>query len=313
MRKLRGKKCFSRSYRNRSVNCFYHHHNYRSLPFNQPCNRRNCPDFQAAGKYPTPTRLCSSCNRRFYGDNCYESHAASTTRHRSRCEVWRVCLNCCHLYECAPYMRHEAATHPKYKHKCGLATCPFCNKYESQQTHKCYIQPIPEDEDEPKILCVPHSEVAARTVLGIADEQTGGCYVEANKPLFVYADYEATTDEHGVQTPILLCCESAEEEDTTVFYGRDCTDRFFDYLDDLTIDEYGNTRQVIVLFHNFKGYDGMFVLKYLYDNHRIVEQQINVGAKVLSLRNGDHLQGFSLFFTVPPGLLSGNLRFDRTV
>ena len=220
-----------------------------------PCNRRNCPDFQAAkaavaGKHPTPTRLCSSCNRHFYGDNCYEAHTASTSTQRSRCEVWKVCLICCCLYEGAPYLRRENATHPKYHHKCGFAECPFCLQYVSQKTHKCYIQPIAEDEDEPKILCVPPSEVGDRNILGITPD-SGGCYVEANKPLFVYADYEATTDEHGVQTPILVCCESAEEDETTVFYGQNCTDRFFDYLDEFTIDEYGDTRQVIVIFHNF--------------------------------------------------------------
>ena len=61
----------------------------------------------------------------------------------------------------------------------------------------------------------------------------------------------------------------------------------FEYLDDLTEDEYRDEHQVIVIFHNFKGYDGMFVLKYLYDNHRHVENQITVGTKVLSLTNGN--------------------------
>ena len=254
------------------------------------CNRRNCTDFKAAkeaagGKYPTPTRLCSSCNRHFHGDECYEKHLASTSTQRSHCEMWRVCLVCRSQYEAAPHKRAESATHPKYQHKCGFAICPFCDEYVSQQHHKCYIQPVKEDEDEPKLLCVKPSEVGERNILRV-DPDTGGCYVEANTPLFVYADYEATTDDQGVQTPIMLCCESAEEEETTVFYGGDCTERFFDYLDELTVDDYGDSRRVIVIFHNFKGYDGMFIIKYLYDNHRHVESQITIGAKILSLQNG---------------------------
>ena len=164
-----------------------------------------------------------------------------------------------------------------------------------QDTHQCYIQPVTEDEDDCKLKCVPESEVGDRGVVGVNPE-TGGCYVEKNQPLFIYADYEATTDEQGVQTPILLCCESAEEEDTTTFYSDDCTACYFDHLDDLTIDEYGDPRKVIIIFHNFKGYDGMFVLKYLYNNHHHVDEQITIGTKVLSLQNGDLIFKDSLCF-----------------
>ena len=93
------------------------------------------------------------------------------------------------------------------------------------------------------------------------------------------------TDATGLQTPILVCCESEEEDETRVFYGTDCTEQFFDYLDEQTIDQYGQDRQIIVIFHNFKGYDGTFVLKYLYEQHRFVHNQIIIGTKVLSLKN----------------------------
>ena len=164
------------------------------------------------------------------------------------------------MYEAAPPNRSDDADHPKYRHRCGIAECPFCQKYVPQDTHQCYIQPVKEDEDDHKLQCVPESGVGDRGVVGVNPE-TGGCYVEKNQPLFIYADYETTADEQGVQTPILLCCESAEQEDTTTFYGDDCTACFFNHLDDLTIDEYGDPRKVIIIFHNFKGYDGVFVLK----------------------------------------------------
>ena len=80
------------------------------------------------------------------------------------------------------------------------------------------------------------------------------------RPLFVFADFEAITDEEGVQTPILLCLEDDESEDTLSFYGKSCVASMFEHLDSLTIDEYGNERRVIMVFHNFKGYNGMFVL-----------------------------------------------------
>ena len=139
------------------------------------------------------------------------------------------------------------------------------------------------------------SEVGDRTVLGI-DPDTGSAWVEENAPLFVYTDYEATTNEDGVQNPIMVCCESAEEDETHVYYADDCTESFFDYQDERTIDKYGDTRKVIVIFHNLEGYDCMFVIKYLYDNHRDVEDQITVRSKILSLRNHDLIFEDSLCF-----------------
>ena len=40
----------------------------------------------------------------------------------------------------------------------------------------------------------------------------------------------------------------------------------------------------------------MFALKYLYDNHRTVEHEITVGARILSLPNGDLVFKDSLCF-----------------
>ena len=78
-------------------------------------------------------------------------------------------------------------------------------------------------------------------------------WVEQPGPLFVYADYEATSDAEGVQHPILICAEPEDEDDTFSFYGADCTQRFMDYLDDQTVDEHGDERKVICIFHKFQG------------------------------------------------------------
>ena len=123
------------------------------------------------------------------------------------------------------------------------------------------------------------SEVGECAVLEV--EKDGSCWVAKSPPLFVYVDYEAVTDGSGVETPILVCCESEEEDETHSFYGTNYTEDLIDHLDNLTIDQYGDERHVIVVFPNFKGYDGMFVLQYLHATHREVEDQICVGTKVL--------------------------------
>lgn len=86
-------------------------------------------------------------------------------------------------------------------------------------------------------------------------DQDGSLWVEKSPPLH---------RRQWTQSPILVCCESEDGHEPPPFYGTSCTEDFFDYLDGLTVDEYNDERRVIVIFHNFKGYDAMFVLQYLY-------------------------------------------------
>ena len=58
-------------------------------------------------------------------------------------------------------------------------------------------------------------------------------------PLFVFADYEAVTDTDGVQTPIMVCAEDAETDESKVMYGNSCSKEFLSYFDDLTVIDRG--------------------------------------------------------------------------
>lgn len=104
--------------------------------------------------------------------------------------------------------------------------------------------------------------------------------VAKSPPLFVYADYESTSDDNGVQNPILLGYETSESDECHLLYGEQCTETFFDALEDLAVDEDGDDRSVIIFFHNLKGFDGMFLLKYCYTTHRDVTNAVFVGAKI---------------------------------
>ena len=117
-------------------------------------------------------------------------------------------------------------------------------------------------------------------------------------PIFVYADYEAMQSADGEHRPIMVCCESDQEDYTNVFYGEHCSQDFPAFLDQLAINENEFERTGIVMFHNLQGYDSMFILQELYNQHHLVENQVCVGIKV----RHDwpyHLQGpyfFSTFF-----------------
>ena len=151
-------------------------------------------------------------------------------------------------------------------------------------SHQCYIQPESPTCDDPHVKTVPLNRVGARAIININARQVTA-QVERDPPLLVYADYDAVTGGGGLQTPIMVCAESEEEEETHTFYGSGCTKDFFDYLDELCVDCDGDDREVIIFFHNFKSYDGMFILQYLYQTHREVTKQVTVGVKLLSVQS----------------------------
>ena len=69
--------------------------------------------------------------------------------------------------------------------------------------------------------------------------------------------------------------------------GEDCALQFLRDLDDLTdIPDSEGEREILVVFHNLKGFDGMFILHELYQQQREVTDQLTVGAKVLSFKSG---------------------------
>ena len=105
-------------------------------------------------------------------------------------------------------------------------------------------------------------------------------------PIFVYADYEVMQSADGEQQPIMVCCEINQENHTHVFYGERCSQDFIEFLDQSAINEDEFERPVIVMFHNLIGYNAMFILQELYNQHRLVENQVCVSIKVLSVTFG---------------------------
>ena len=65
-------------------------------------------------------------------------------------------------------------------------------------------------------------------------------------------------------------------------------------------DADGDERNVVVLFHNLKGYEGMFVLHNIYAEHYAIEQQICQGVKVFSFMSGNITFKDSLCFIPAP-------------
>ena len=132
----------------------------------------------------------------------------------------------------------------KNGHICGrkCKTCGVIVKKEDDE-HKCYIQKLELPEGE-----------------------------QYNHLLFFY--FEAT-QEHGIHEPN-LCVVHDEVGEVGLFKGKDTVKQFCEWL--LTKEH----QDCIVVAHNFQGYDGYFIIKYLIQN-AIKYEFILRGAKVLTM------------------------------
>ena len=214
------------------------------------CARFGCPDYVHGTQ---PTDYCTQCHSLFYGIHCKRYHFD-----KKQCQTHKTCLKCKGQYFVIKGKRH----------RCGYAKCTVCTKWVFIADHKCYIQPVVEEQPEPT-------------------EEGGGCMVAPPPPLFVYADIEAMQNDESVFQANLLCYSTSEEETIHVLEGNHCISNFLHEFDDLAeVPESDKRREIIVVFHNLKGFDAMFIIHQLYEEQQQVTNQLTVGAKVLSFTSG---------------------------
>ena len=129
-------------------------------------------------------------------------------------------------------------------HICGKK-CRTCGLILNQEDteHLCYIQQLEQEE-------------------------------ESSYNHLLFFDFEAT-QEHGTHCPN-LCVVHDEEREVALFQGEDTVKKFCEWL--LTPEH----MDCIVVAHNFQGYDGYFITKFLIDN-AIHYDIIYRGAKSLSM------------------------------
>ena len=176
----------------------------------------NCPDYSMK---KTLTTFCSACGRNFYGDDCFIFHLTSSSDKHSICSTIKKCLSCCKTYSASSRTKKASGGAPKKlkKHKCGWGPCSNCVKYVDIATNKCYIQPVNPKDDERKMKKKKsRGGAAARRVVRANDGDESND--EKLPTLFVHADFEAMTNEEGVQTLIMLCWTDSETDNHVTCY-----------------------------------------------------------------------------------------------
>ena len=225
-----------------------------------------CPDYNKCQK---PTLPCCDCGFKFYGEDCLRHH--KTTK---RCKNYKKCADC----------QAGFKVDKKHPHKCGVAECYSCHQFVDIATHRCYIQ-RPFEPPPPKQW-----------------NQDGEPSNDTPPPKMIYADIECMLTEENGFVPNLLCYRAQDQAEITVHRGKECVDVFLRDLNDLAHPprEEIEEQPLIVIFHNLKGFDGMFILQALYKDMRQVEEQLSVGAKVLSFKSGPLTFKDSLCFLPMP-------------
>ena len=234
------------------------------------CNRNQpnpCPDYD---KMRSPDTICDQCHLSFYGPQCLAFHLRSKT-----CGKKKKCLDCRAVY----------VVDRKHPHKCGWEECYSCHFDVPIATHRCTIQP-PFEPPPPQ----------QRNEAGESTSET------VPPPKLMYADIECLLTADRGFTPNLLCYRGEWQSDITVLRGEDCVDFFIAHLDDYAHPPTENIEEqpLVILFHNLKGFDGIFLLNALYKAGRRVTDQLTIGAKVRSFVSGALIFKDSLCFLPMP-------------
>ncbi|XP_061170747.1 uncharacterized protein LOC133180197 [Saccostrea echinata] len=211
---------------------------------------------------------CPHCQGFFKNRGCYENHL----RPYSKNTTTTICNLMGRCDQCQKWMPKKLLSH----HLCGgRKQCKICKKIV-QNDHQCYVQQKP-----------PKKKKGKETL-----------------QIYIYFDFECT-QENGIHIPNLcvahrVCqhCGHLPIEDPCphcrhmgprqhVFQGLNTLKDFMDWL--LQPISKGNKNgtllhdEAIIIAHNFKGYDGQFILNYLVHSACIKPTVIQNGSKILSM------------------------------
>lgn len=253
------------------------------------------------------TVVCHECGRKCNGEACLAKHRGTNfCKSRSRCST------------CFIYLTPDK----KKKHKCFEYECQKCNETYTESPHHCFMKPIkPSDKDRNNIVIVAfdieskfvnHLDVTVHEpdllcALIVCNE----CYkrdnIHARRP---DGSFEPLKDE------ITECptCKGYRKE----FTGRDCVAQFTTYLyDDLArhVAKHSKDTDIRVFAHNFKGYDGRFVLRDLFNREKMESERVIMqGSKIACLKVANITFQDSLnLFQCPLSKLPKSFQFEERV
>ena len=210
------------------------------------CHQADCQDFKLFSKDGPASIECHECNRSFFGVSCQMNHLVRTSSGQPSNVDDCVCKTHRKCAVCNITYNLQKVK----EHRCGENACPCCRQVCNLKQHQCYIQPIKQSDD--------------------GDDDV----------LFVYFNIEARQDT-GNHVANLLCAETDRSDQQHTFWGETCCTDFLQWC--YLLSHEVNVDQLVVVAHNFKGYDGYMIMEALYREHVTDLHHIVNGAKILTL------------------------------
>ena len=257
---------------------------------------------------------CSDCGQKCASEQCLSMHLQG-----GKCRQRQQCPDC---------LVHVAIREFP-KHKCLVYECHACQQEYTETPHFCYMKPIPVDEAiESRNIVIVAFDIESKFVAHSHCDQDGVhrtttyhepdllcalivcnlCYISENV---------RSQDESGKFRPLkelncALCREYRVE-----FTGRDCVRHFADYLF-LTLGPHvakaDKSVMIKVFAHNFKGYDGRFLLRDLFNRKMEKQRMIMQGSKVTYVKIGNiSFQDSLNLFQCPLAKLPKSFGFEQRV
>ena len=213
-----------------------------------------------------PLIRCLVCNLEFYGEQCVEKHFTTSCTKRSKCQIC------------------ERTYSTKNKHTCGVYYCQICNQNHMDTPHFCIINPKDKQrlmkEDKPTKVFVTFDIEATQTEV----DEKGYSTFKANLLISHTVcddcyDYEA----QGKRQDFCTTCGTHER----IFFSEHCVQDFIKYVCDDLGKKIGKTKsKIFVWAHNFKGFDGRFILRSLWDRNYKDMNMVMTGSKILMIDIG---------------------------
>ncbi|MDI9312736.1 MAG: DNA polymerase [Limnohabitans sp.] len=235
---------------------------------------------------------CCDCNKYFKGNQCLNNHKLSGV-----CEAFQRCRRCDIDYEV------------KSGHSCCIYNCKKCHEQYNVSPHYCYIKTI----DKQKIL-EEDSKIKVIVVFDIESALLNENNFYIHKPNLLISltvcdlCSKLKTDYHSY-----FCKYCGNYEN--IFTSFDCVSNFGDYifkkLNPLIMQ---NKSMIYILAHNFKGYDGHFILQDIFKREFFNIETIMNGSKILCIKINNIIFFDSLsFFLQPLSSLPKSFGFENIV
>ena len=182
---------------------------------------------------------CDKCARTFFDKQCFANHVEgdAKTGRKATCDAIRKCLSC-------------GVIGPVAGHRCGNR-CRLCHVYYmDSEDHSCYVT-------VKKVKTRAHQQYIFFDIesqfIDTPDERT----VSQHIPILIIAHRVCGRCANKIfDTTQRASCSRCTPH---IFKGESCIKDFIEWLFN------GNNFYSTVIAHNFKGYDGIFILKKLHE------------------------------------------------